>query len=58
MGCARAVSRSPGTIAAIPGGHPQAVIVGYGTPPEPAYPAALEALATVLGMPGTGDRVA
>jgi GntR family transcriptional regulator/MocR family aminotransferase len=32
-----------------PGDHPQGLIVGYGTPGEGAYPAALEALVRVLG---------
>lgn len=31
-----------------PGDHPQGIIVGYGTPYEHAYPAALDALANVL----------
>jgi GntR family transcriptional regulator/MocR family aminotransferase len=31
-----------------PGDHPQGIIVGYGTPYESAYPAALDALVTVL----------
>ncbi|MFJ2028573.1 PLP-dependent aminotransferase family protein [Streptosporangium sp. NPDC087985] len=34
------------------GGHPQAIIVGYGTPREHSYPAALDALAHVLTQPG------
>ncbi|MGV9777543.1 MocR-like pyridoxine biosynthesis transcription factor PdxR [Streptosporangium sp. NPDC003464] len=36
------------------GDHPQAVIVGYGTPREHAYPAALDALAHVLSQVGAG----
>ncbi|GAA5184750.1 PLP-dependent aminotransferase family protein [Rugosimonospora acidiphila] len=32
-----------------PGDHRPGIIVGYGTPPEHAYPAALDALARVLG---------
>jgi GntR family transcriptional regulator / MocR family aminotransferase len=32
-----------------PGPHPQGVIVGYGTPTESSYPAALDTLARVLG---------
>lgn len=35
-----------------PGGHPQGVIVGYGTPTEHAYPAALDVLARVLSGAG------
>ncbi|MDG4824119.1 PLP-dependent aminotransferase family protein [Asanoa sp. WMMD1127] len=31
-----------------PGGHPQGIIVGYGTPGEARYPAALDVLARVL----------
>jgi GntR family transcriptional regulator/MocR family aminotransferase len=31
-----------------PGPHPQGLVIGYGTPPEHAYPAALDALARVL----------
>ncbi|KRV46545.1 GntR family transcriptional regulator [Wenjunlia vitaminophila] len=37
-----------------PGDHPQAVIVGYGTPSERAYPAALDALAETLDAAGRG----
>ncbi|MGW4642853.1 MocR-like pyridoxine biosynthesis transcription factor PdxR [Sphaerisporangium sp. NPDC004334] len=38
-------------------GHPQGVIVGYGTPPEHSYAAALDALAEVLGpRPVRGRR--
>ncbi|WP_248963036.1 MocR-like pyridoxine biosynthesis transcription factor PdxR [Sphaerisporangium perillae] len=33
------------------GDNPQGIIVGYGTPPEHSYPAALESLAAVLASP-------
>ena len=33
-----------------PGHHPQGLIIGYGTPPDHAYPAALGALTQVLEM--------
>lgn len=35
-----------------PGDHWQGLVVGYSTPPEPDYPAALDALCTVLGRLG------
>jgi GntR family transcriptional regulator / MocR family aminotransferase len=34
------------------GDHPQGVLVGFGTPTERAYPAALDALVRVLGVAG------
>ncbi len=37
----------------VPGGHPQGLVVGYGTPSESAYPAALDALATLLAAHST-----
>lgn len=38
------------------GDHPQAIIVGYGTPREHVYPAALGALAHVLAQSGAAPR--
>ncbi|SFJ99630.1 transcriptional regulator, GntR family [Streptosporangium canum] len=39
-----------------PGDHPQAIIVGYGTPREHVYPAALDTLADVLTQAGAALR--
>jgi GntR family transcriptional regulator/MocR family aminotransferase len=36
--------------------RPQALIVGYGTPPESAYPAALDILARVLRGAARGGQ--
>jgi GntR family transcriptional regulator/MocR family aminotransferase len=37
-----------------PGAHPQGIVVGYGTPGEGSYPAALDTLARVLRLTGPG----
>lgn len=39
-----------------PGDHPQGIVVGFGTPSQRAFPAALEALARVLHAAGGEDR--